>query len=83
MAANHRLHPKSLNLNSARKRTQSELMSLGIRLYLTGMTISNTVPIIEIFGVDRAQSTVHNWVHKANLQPESGRCPDHIRLTRL
>ena len=66
-----------------RKQTPSELMSLGIRLHLTGLSFSNTVSIIEIFGVERARSTVHNWVHKADRQPESDRCPDHIRLTRL
>ena len=40
----------------------------------------NTVSIIKIFGVERARSTVHNWAHKADLQPESGRCPDHVAV---
>jgi len=31
-----------------------------------------------MFGVQRARSTVHNWVHKAGLQPEDGRSPNHV-----
>ncbi|EMA54837.1 IS240-type transposase (ISH102) [Halococcus salifodinae DSM 8989] len=23
---------------------------------------------------------IHNWVHKAKLQPESGRTPDHVAV---
>ena len=55
-------------------------MKLGIQLYLAGLSLSNTVSILEIFGVRRARSTVHNWVHKAELQPESGRNPDHVAV---
>jgi transposase-like protein len=55
-------------------------MKLGIQLYLAGLSLSNTVSILEIFGVRRARSTVHNWVHKAELQPESGRSPDHVAV---
>jgi transposase-like protein len=33
-----------------------------------------------IYGVNRVRSTVHNWVHKVDLQPESGRCPDHVAV---
>jgi transposase-like protein len=33
-----------------------------------------------MFDVERARSTVHNWVHKADLQPESGQSPDHIAV---
>ena len=35
---------------------------------------------MKIFGVNRARSTVHNWVHKADLQPDSGRSPDHVAV---
>ena len=28
----------------------------------------------------RAQSTVHNWVHKAESQPEACRSPDHVAV---
>ena len=63
-----------------REATPTLLMKLGIQLYLAGLSLSNTVSILEIFGVSRARSTVHNWVHKAELQPESGRRPDHIAV---
>jgi putative transposase len=28
----------------------------------------------------RQRSTVHNWVHKADLQPENGQNPDHVAV---
>ena len=63
-----------------REATPRSLMKLGIRLHLAILSLSNIVYILEIFGVDRARSTVHDWVHKAELQPESGRRPDHIAV---
>jgi len=63
-----------------REATPRLLMKLSIQLHLAGLSLSNTVSILEIFGVERARSTVHNWVHKADLQPESGRCPDHVAV---
>ncbi|EMA40937.1 transposase [Halobiforma nitratireducens JCM 10879] len=55
-------------------------MKLSIQLHLAGLSLSNTVSVLEIFGVERARSTLHNWVHKADLQPESDRCPDHVAV---
>ena len=63
-----------------REATPQLLMKLGIQLHLAGLSLSNTVSILEIFGVSRARSTVHNWVHKVELQPEAGRNPDHIAV---
>ena len=63
-----------------REATPRLLMKLSIQLHLAGLSLSNTVSILEIFGVERARSTVHNWVHKADLQPESGRNPDHVAV---
>jgi len=63
-----------------REPTPKLLMKLGIQLHLAGLSLSNTVFILEIFGVSRARSTVHNWVHKAELQPEAGRNPDHVAV---
>ena len=63
-----------------REATPRLLMKLSIQLHLAGLSLSNTVSILEIFGVNRARSTVHNWVHKAELQPESGRSPDHVAV---
>ena len=63
-----------------REATPRFLMKLGIQLHLSGLSLSNTISILDIFGVSRARSTVHNWVHKAELQPESGHTPDHVAL---
>ena len=63
-----------------REATPKLLMKLGIQLHLAGLSLSNTVFILEIFGVSRTRSTVHSWVHKAELQPESGQIPDHVAV---
>ena len=63
-----------------REATPRFLMKLGIQLHLAGLSLSNTVSILDIFGVKRARSTVHNWVHKADLQPESDQNPDHVAV---
>ncbi|PSQ12558.1 IS6 family transposase, partial [Halobacteriales archaeon QS_5_70_15] len=63
-----------------REATPRSLMKLSIQLHLAGLSLSNTVSIPEICGVERARSTVHNWIHKADLQPESGRNPDHVAV---
>ena len=63
-----------------REATPRLLIKLSIQLYLAGLSLSNTVSILEIFGVSRVRSTIHNWVHKAELQPESGRSPDHVAV---
>jgi len=63
-----------------REATPRSLMKLSIQLHLAGLSLSNTVSVLDIFGVERARSTVHNWVHKADLQPESGRSPDHVAV---
>jgi len=56
-----------------REATPRLLMKLSIQLHLGGMLLSNTVSILERFGVEGARSTVYNWTHKADLHPESGR----------
>ena len=63
-----------------REATPRLLMKLSIQLHLAGLSLSNTVSFLEVFGVDRVRSTVHNWVHKADLQPESGRSPNHVAV---
>jgi len=63
-----------------REATPELLMKLSIQLYLAGLSLSNTVSVLEVFGVQHARSTVHNWVQKANLQPKDGRSPDHVAV---
>ena len=43
-----------------RKATPRLLMKLSIQLHLAGLSLSNTVSILEVFSVTRARSTVHN-----------------------
>jgi len=63
-----------------RERTPSELMSLGIRLHLAGLSLSNTVKEFEKFGVQRSRKAIHDWVQKSNLQPASDASPDQIAV---
>ncbi len=63
-----------------REATPELLMKLGIQLHLARLSLSNTVSILEVFGVERARSTVHNWVHKADLQPANGQSQDHVAV---
>ena len=49
-----------------------------IQLHHAGLSLLNTVSTLDIFGVSRVRSTIRNCVHKTELQPESGRSPDHI-----
>jgi len=63
-----------------REATPKLLMKLSIQLHLAGLSLSNTVSFLEEFGVGQVRSTVHNWVYKSNLQPKSGRNPNHVAV---
>ncbi|QCS44959.1 IS6 family transposase [Natrinema versiforme] len=63
-----------------REATPRELMRLSIQLHLAGLSLSDTVSALERFGVERARSTIHNWVQKADLQLAAGKQPDHVAL---
>ena len=60
--------------------TPKRFMRLAIHLHLSGLSLSNTVSILEDFGVDRARSTIHNWIQKADLEPRDGRDPSTVAL---
>ena len=55
-----------------REATPQLLMKLSIQLHLAELSFLNTILFLEVFGVDQVQFTVHNWVHKDDLQPGSG-----------
>ncbi len=55
-------------------------MKPGIRLHLAGLPLSNTISVLDMLGVDRCRSTVHNWVQKADLQPAGGADLDHVAV---
>ncbi|WP_226483336.1 IS6 family transposase [Natrinema amylolyticum] len=63
-----------------RERTPRQLMELGIRLHLAGLSLSNTVRELEKFGVERSRKAVHDWVHKCNLQLADDEKPNHVAL---
>lgn len=63
-----------------REATPKEMMELAIHLHLGGLSLSDTVSVLDSLGVSRARSTVHNWVQKADLEPRGGRDPEKIAL---
>ena len=50
-----------------RERTSNELMKLDIRLYLAGLSLSNTNRELEKFGIKQLRKAIHDWVQKADL----------------
>jgi transposase-like protein len=45
-----------------REATPEFAMKIGIQVHLAGLSLSNTVSVLETLGVKRVRSTVHNWV---------------------
>lgn len=63
-----------------RERTPSELMKLGIRLHLAGLSLSNTVSELAKFDVERSRKALNDWVQKADPQAASDANPDYVAL---
>jgi len=61
-----------------RQRTPEQAMALGIQSHVAGLSLSNTVELLDALGVDRSRKAIHDWVHKADLQPESGHSPNQV-----
>lgn len=55
-------------------------MEFCIQLQLRVLSILDTISSLGCFGIERARSTVHNWVQKADLQLIAGKQPDHVAL---
>jgi len=66
-----------------RERTPQPAMTLGIQSHVSGLSLSNTVELLEDLGVDRYRKAVHGRVQKADLQPEPGRSPNQIVLDEM
>ena len=62
------------------ERTPREIIEKGIRHHLAGLSLSNTVTLLEGLGVKRSRTAVHNWVQKADLQPAGGASPDRVAV---
>ncbi|MFA9518718.1 IS6 family transposase [Halopenitus sp. H-Gu1] len=63
-----------------RERTPREIIEKGIRYHLAGLSLSNTVVLLEELGVKRSRTAVHNWIQKAELQPAGGESPDRVAV---
>jgi len=63
-----------------REATPEPAMNLGIRLHLAGLSLLNTISILDRLGIERCRTTVHNWGQKADLQPLDGANPDHVAV---
>jgi len=63
-----------------RERTPRSIIEKGIRHHLAGLSLANTVLLLEESGVDRSRVAIHNWVQKADLQPASGHEPDRVAV---
>ena len=63
-----------------RERTPREIIEKGIRYHLAGLSLSNTVILLEDLGVERSRTAVHDWVQKAELQPAGGARPDRVAV---
>jgi len=63
-----------------RERTPKPAIKLGIQSHVAGLSLSNTVSLLECLGVERSRKAVHDWVQKADLQPTDGQSPNHVAL---
>jgi len=63
-----------------RERTPKPAMALGIQPHVAGLSLSNTVELLDLLGVQRSRKAIHDWVQKADLQPKSGKSPNQIAL---
>ncbi|MFW5958798.1 MAG: IS6 family transposase, partial [Natronomonas sp.] len=63
-----------------RVHTSTELMRLAIQTHLGGLSLAETRRMLQSFGVERARSTIHNWVQKCDLEPAGGCQPDQVAL---
>jgi putative transposase len=63
-----------------RQRMPERVMKFGIRLQLAGLSLSNSVAILEELGVERSRKALYDWVQKADLQPAESRTPNHIAV---
>ena len=63
-----------------RRRTPEWAIEVGIRCHLAGMSLRDASQHLERLGVDRSHVAIHEWVHKAELQPVSTVTEDQIAV---
>jgi putative transposase len=62
------------------ERTPREIVEVGIHLHVARLSLSNTKRVLERLGVERSRTAIHNWVQKADLQPNCGGSPNHVAV---
>jgi putative transposase len=63
-----------------RERTPERAMKLGIQMHVAGLSLSNTISVLDSLGVQRSRKAVHDWVQKADLQPVRGKNPNQVAV---
>ena len=63
-----------------RRRTPEWAMEVGIRCHLAGMSQRDASKFLDELGVQRSHVAIHDWVHRANLQPISMVTADQLAV---
>jgi putative transposase len=63
-----------------RQRTPEFAIQVGIPLHLAELSLSNTKQYLEILGVERSRTAIHDWIQKADRQPDSDVEPNQIAV---
>ena len=63
-----------------RQRTPDWAIQLCIRCHLAGMSLRDASQFLEELGVQRSHVAIHDWVHKAELQPLSTVTADQLAV---
>jgi transposase-like protein len=63
-----------------RRRTPDWAIQVGFRCHLAGMSLRDASNFLDELGVNWSHVAVHNWVHKADLQPASSVTADQIEV---
>jgi len=53
---------------------------MGIRCYIEGVSTRDASQFLDELGVERSHVAIHNWVHKADLQPVSTVSADQLAV---
>jgi len=61
-----------------RRRTPEWAIEVGIRCHLAGMSLRDASQFLYELGVERSHVAIHEWVHKADLQPISTVTADQL-----
>jgi len=61
-----------------RRRTPEWAIQVGIRYHLAGMSLRDASQFLEKSRVQRSHVSIHEWVHKADLQPISTVTADQL-----